>query len=81
MVKSSPMGSNQASSPTCQACGRTGEREGFKLIIHQRMVLNEARDEILGVEKQAETDCLDCLAWLDMNVMFYLHCCEKGMEN
>lgn len=51
------------------------------MIVHQAAVLNAANDEILGVKKTPECNCLVCLAWLDMNVEFHLHFCEEGMEN
>jgi len=51
------------------------------VIVHEKIVLNATNDEILGVKKSPEANCLECISWLDMNIEFYLCHCEKGCEN
>lgn len=81
LVKPSPMGEGDTGKTACQACGRSDESQKYCVIVHQRVVTNATNDEILGVEKTPELICSVCAAWIDVNVEFYLHDCEKGMEN
>jgi hypothetical protein len=50
-------------------------------MIHEQVLLNEDRTDIVGVERTPEYNCKECQDRAEWVLVMALCTCEKGMEN